>query len=107
MINEVWAQMEWEQQEEMQVWVQAITVMQDGGTPGPSTVVAVPIPRVCERCMLPLQEPEGCMVSKQGKARVCLPCQKAHKACVWPLGPGGVGAAMGSRTEVSGKPVLR
>ena len=99
--------MERKQQEEMQVWVQAITVMQGGGTPGPSTVVAVPIPRVCERCTLLLQEPEGCMVSKQGKVRVCLPCQKAHKACIWPLWPGGAGAAMSSRTEVSGKPVLR
>ena len=42
-----------------------------------------------------------------GKARACLPCQKARKACVWPLGAGGAGAAMGSGTEASGKPVLR
>ena len=41
-----------------------------------------------------------------GKVRACLPCQKARKACVWPLGAGGAGAAMG-RTEASGKPVLR
>ena len=63
--------------------------------------------RVCERCTFLLQEPEGCVVSEWGKARACLPCQKARKACVWPLGAGGVGAAMGSRTEVSGKPALR
>ena len=96
-----------EQQEEMQAWVQAIMVTQGGGTPGPSTVVAVPIPRACERCMLLLQEPKGCMVSEWGKVRACLPCQKACKACVWSLGPGDAGAAMSSGTEVSGKPAPR
>ena len=54
-----------------------------------------------------MQEPKGCVVSERGKARACLPYQKARKVCVWPLGPGGAGAAMGSRTEVSGKPALR
>ena len=100
-------QMEQEQQEEMQVWARAITVMQGGGTPGPSSAVAVPMPRACERCMVLLQEPEGCVVSEQGKARACLPSQKAHKACIWPLGAGGVGVATGSRTKVSGKPAPR
>ena len=47
------------------------------------------------------------MVSERGKVRACLPCQKACKVCIWPLGPGGARAAMGSRTEVSGKPALR
>ena len=65
------------------------------------TAVAVPMLRACERCMVLLQEPKGCMVSEQGKARACLPCQKVHKACVWPLGLGGVGVAMGSGTEAS------
>ena len=99
--------MEWEQQEEMQAWAWAVMVTQGGGTLGPLKVVAVPIPRACERCTLLLQEPEGCVVSEWGKARACLPCQKARKVCVLPLGPGGAGAAMGSRTEVSGKPPLR
>ena len=81
--------------------------MQGGGTPGPSTAVAVLMPRACERCTVLLQEPEGCMVSERGKVRACLPCQKVRKVCVWPLGPGGAGAAMGSRTKVSGKSVPR
>ena len=100
--------MEWEQQEEMQARAQAIMVTQGGGALGPSTVVVVLMLRVCERCMVLLQEPEGCVVSEQGKVRACLPCQKVRKACVWPLGPGGAGAAaMGSRTEVSGKSAPR
>ncbi|KIM56842.1 hypothetical protein SCLCIDRAFT_29271 [Scleroderma citrinum Foug A] len=99
--------MEREQQEEMQAWAWAVTVTQGGGTPGPSTVVAVPMLRVCKRCMVLLQEPEGCVVSEQGKARACLPCQKACKVCIWPLEAGGAGAAMGSGTEASGKPVPR
>ena len=106
-IDEAQEQMEREQQEEMQAQARAITVTQGGGTPGPSTVVAVPMPRACERCTVLLQEPEGCVVSEQGKARACLPCQKARKVCIWPLGAGGVGAAMGSGTEASGKPALR
>ena len=100
-IDEAWEQMEREQQEEMQAWVQAIMVMQGGGMLGPLTAVVVPMLRACERCTVLLQEPEGCVVSEQGKARVCLPCQKARKACVWPLGVGGAGAAMGSGTEAS------
>ena len=99
--------MEREQQEEMQAWARAIMVTQGGGTPGPSMAVAGSTPTACERCTVHLQEPEGCMVSERGKARACLPCQKARKACVWPLGPGGAGAATGSRTEASGKPVPR
>ena len=70
-------------------------------------MVAGPTLMACERCTVHLQEPKGCVVSERGKARACLPCQKARKVCVWPLGPGGAGAAMGSRTEVSGKPALR
>ena len=57
--------------------------------------------------MVLLGEPEWCVVSERGKVWACLPCQKAQKACVWPLGPGGVGVAMGSRTEGSGKLALR
>ena len=106
-IDEAQAWMEQEQQEEMQAWVRAVTVMQGGRTLGPSTAVVGPTPMACERCTVHLQEPEGCMVSERGKVRACLPCQKAPKACVWPLGPGGVGAAMGSRTEASGKPAPR
>ena len=106
-IDEAREQMEREQQEEMQMRARAITVTQGGGMPGPSTVVAGPTPRACERCTVLLQEPEGCVVSERGKVRACLPCQKVRKACVWPLGPGGAGVAMGSRTEVSGKPALR
>ena len=100
-------QMEQEQQEEMQAWARAVTVMQGGGTPGPSTAVAVPIPRACERCTVFLGEPKGCMVREKGKARACLLCQKACKACIWPLGLVEAIAAMGSRTDGSGKPVLR
>ena len=106
-IDEAQKQMEREQQEEMQAWARAVTVTQGGGTPGPSTAVVGPTPTACKRCTVHLQEPEGCVVSERGKARVCLPCQKAHKACVWPLGPGGVGVAMGSGTEASGKPAPR
>ena len=95
--------MERELQEELQAWVWAITVTQGRGTPGPSMAVVGPTLRACERCTVQLGEPEGCLVSEKGKARVCLPCQKAHKACVWPLGPGGAGAATGSGTEGSGK----
>ena len=83
-IKEAQAWMEWEQQEEMQAWVWAVMVMQGGGTPGPLTVVAGPTPRVCER----------------GKAQACLPCQKARKVCVWPLGLAEATVVMGS-----GKPV--
>ena len=100
-IDEARARMEREQQEEMQAQAQAIMVMQGGGTPGPSTAVVGPTLTACERCTIHLQEPEGCMVSERGKARACLPCQKACKACVWPLGAGGAGAATGSRTEAS------
>ena len=106
-IDEAQEQMEKEQQEEMQAQARAVTVMQGGGMPGPLTAGVVPMPRACKRCTVLLQEPEGCVVSERGKARACLPCQKARKACVWPLGAGGVGAAMGSRTEASGKPALR
>ena len=100
-IDEAQEQMEREQQEEMQARAQAVTVTQGGGTLGPSTAVAVLMPRACERCTVLLQEPEECVVSERGKARACLPCQKAHKACVWPLGAGGAGVATGSRTEAS------
>ena len=106
-IDEVQEQMEREQQEEMQAWAQAIMVTQGSGMPGPSTAVAVPMPRACKRCTVLLQEPEGCVVREWGKARACLPFQKAHKACVWPLGAGGVGAATGSGTKASGKPAPR
>ena len=107
MINEVWAQMEREQQEEMQAWAWTIAVMQGSRMPGPLTVVAVPILRVCKRCTVQLGKPEGCVVSERGKVWACLPCQKACKACVWPLGLTEVTAAMGSRMEGSGRPVLR
>ena len=60
--------MEWEQQEEMQVQAWAVMVMQGSGMLGPLTA--------CEKCTVHLQEPEGCVVSERGKARVCLPCQK-------------------------------
>ena len=60
--------------------------------------------RACERCMVQLGEPEGCLVSEKGKARACLPCQKA---CVWPLGLAEVTAVTGSGTEGSRKPALR
>ena len=99
--------MEREQQEEMQTRAWAITVTQGGGTPGPSIAVVALIVRVYERCTVLLQEPEGCVVSEQGKARACLPCQKARKACIWPLGLGGARVATGSGTEASGKPALR
>ena len=62
--------MEREQQEEMQAQAWAVMVMQGGGMPGPLTA--------CEKCTVHLQEPEGCVVSERGKARVCLPCQKAR-----------------------------
>ena len=106
-IDEAQARMEREQQEEMQAWVQAIMVMQGGGTPGPSTAVAVPILRACERCTVQLGEPEGCVVSERGKVWACLSCQKARKVCVWPLGLAEATVAMGSRTEGSGKPAPR
>ena len=102
-IDKAWAWMEREQQEEMQAQVRAITVMQGGRMPGPLTAVAVPIPRACERCTVQLGEPKGCMVSERGKARACLSCQKACKACIWPLGLVEATAVMGSRTEGSGK----
>ena len=104
-IDEAWVRMEWEQQEEMQV--QAVMVMQGGGTPGPSMVVAGPALRVCERCTAQLGEPKGCVVSERGKAQACLSCQKACKVCVWPLGLAEVTVAMGSGTEGSGRPALR
>ena len=106
-IDEVHARMEQEQQEEMQAWAWAVTVTQGSGTPGPSMAVAGPTPTACERCTIHLQEPKGCMVSERGKARACLPCQKARKACVWPLGAGGAGVATGSGTKASGKPAPR
>ena len=106
-IDEAWAWMEREQQEEMQARAWAVTVTQGGGTPGPLTVVAVPIPRVCERCTLLLKEPKGCVVRERRKAQACLLCQKARKACIWPLGLVEATAAMGSRTEGSRRPVLR
>ena len=96
--------MEWEQQEELQAWAQAITVTQGGGTPGPSMAVAGLTLRVCERCTLLLGEPKGCVVSKRGKVRACLPCQKVRKVCVWPLGLAEATAATGSGTEGSGRP---
>ena len=99
--------MEWEQQEEMQAQTWAVMVMQGRGMPGPSTVVAVLILRACERCMVQLGEPEGCVVSEKGKAWACLLCQKVHKACIWPLGLAEATAAMGSRMEGSRRPVLR
>ena len=81
-IDEAQVWMEREQQEEMQAWVQAITVMQGGGMPEPSTVVVVPILRGCERCTVQLREPKGCVVREKGKAQAFLLCQKACKACV-------------------------
>ena len=106
-IDEARVRMEREQQEEMQVQARAIMVMQGSRMPGPSTAVVGLTLTACERCTIHLQEPEGCVVSERGKVRVCLPCQKACKACVWPLGAGGVGAATGSGTEASGEPALR
>ena len=96
--------MEQEQQEEMQVWAWAITVTQGSGTPGPSMVVAGPMVRACEQCVGLLQDPEACVVSKKGKAWACVPCQKAHKACNWPLGLAEAAAVTGSRMEGSGRP---
>ena len=107
MIDEARVWMEWEQQEEQQVQVQAIMVTQGSGTPGPLTAVAELTPRACEMCTVLLREPGGCTVSERGKAQVCLPCQKVCKVCIWPLGPGGAGVATGSRTEASGKPAPR
>ena len=52
-------------------------------------------------------EGKGCMVREKGKVRACLLCQKAHKACVWPLGLAEAIAVTGSRTEGSGRPALR
>ena len=99
--------MEREQQEEMQARARAVTVTQGGGTPGPSAVPAGPMPRACERCTVLLRDPEGCAVSEKGKARACVPCQKARKACNWPLGPAEAAATTGSGTEGSGKPAPR
>ena len=107
MIDKARVWMEREQQEEQQVQVWAITVTQGSRMPGPLMTVAGPAPRACKRCTLLLGEPEGCVVSERGKARACLPCQKVCKACIWPLGPGGVVVAMGSGTEASGKPAPR
>ena len=106
-IDEAWARMEQEKQEEMQVWAWAVTVTQGGGMLGPSTAVVVLILRVCERCTVQLGEPEGCVVSEKGKAWACLSCQKVRKACVWPLGLAEATAVTGSGTEGSGKPVPR
>ena len=106
-IDKVQEQMEREQQEEMQMWVRAITITQGSGMPGPSTAVVVLIARVCERCTLLLKEPKGCMVREKGKARACLLCQKARKACVWPLGLAEATVAMGCRNKASGKLALR
>ena len=107
MIDEAWAQMEQEQQEEMQAWVQAITVMQGSGMPGPSAVPAGLMLRACERCMVLLRDPEGCMVSEKGKAWACMPCQKACKAYNWPLGLAEVAVTTSSGMEGSGKPAPR
>ena len=52
-------------------------------------------------------EGKGCMVREKGKAQACLLCQKAHKACIWPLGLAEAIAVTGSRTEGSGRPALR
>ena len=106
-INEAWVQMEQEQQEEMQVQARAVTVTQGGGTPGSSTAVAVLILRACERCMLLLKEPKGCMVREKGKAQACLLCQKVCKVCAWPLGLVEATVATGSGTEGSGRPAPR
>ena len=97
--------MEWEQQEELWARAWAITVTQGSGTPGPSMAVAGLTARVCKRCTILLGEPKGCVVREKGKVRACVLCQKVHKVCVWPLGPGGAAAATGSGTEGSGKPV--
>ena len=103
-IDEAWAQMKQEQQEELQVRAWAIMVTQGTRTPGPSMAVAGPTARACEWCVGLLWDPEGCMVSEKGKVWACMPCQKAHKTCNWPLGLVEVTAAMGSRTEGSGRP---
>ncbi|KIM50249.1 hypothetical protein SCLCIDRAFT_34478 [Scleroderma citrinum Foug A] len=58
-IDEVWARMEREQQEEMQARARAIMVTQGRGMLGPSTAVVVLIPRACGRCTVFLGEPEG------------------------------------------------
>ena len=86
-IDKARKQMEREQQEEIQVWARAVMVTQGGGTPGPSSAVAVPMPRACKRCTVLLQEPKGCVVSEWGKVRACLPCQKhvRHASGLWGL----------------------
>ena len=81
--------------------------MQGSGMLGPSSAVVVPIPRACERCTVLLGEPEGCVLSERGKVQACLPCQKACKVCIWPLGLTEVTVVMGSRMEGSRRPVLR
>ena len=89
----------------MQAW--AVMVMQGRGMLGPLTVVVGLILRACKRCTVQLGEPEGCVVSERGKAQVCLPCQEAHKVCVWPLGLMETAVAMGSRMEGGGRPAPR
>ena len=102
-INEVRVQMEQEWEQELQAWSQAIMATQGSGTPGPLMVAAVLTARVCEQCTILLQDTEGCMVSIKGKAQACVPCQKVHKACNWPLGLADVTMVTGSGTEGSGK----
>ncbi|KIM58301.1 hypothetical protein SCLCIDRAFT_28196 [Scleroderma citrinum Foug A] len=89
-IDEARARMEQEQQEEMQAWAQAVTVTRwrnagtiDGGSRANTDG---------------MREVHGPLAGARGKAR---------KACVWPLGLGGAGAATGSGTEASGKPAPR
>ena len=100
-INEALARME----RDLQARSQAITAMQGGRVPGPSMAGAAPAVRVCEWCTVLLKDPEGCVLSEKSKARSCVLCQKARKACNWPLGQMGATTATGSRTEGSGKVV--
>ena len=103
-IDEVWSWMEQVQQEDLQVWAQAIMATQGGRTPGSLMAVVGPIVRACKWCTLHLMDTEGCMVSEKGKVWACMPCQKVRKACIWPSGLGDATMAMGSGTEGSGKP---
>ena len=106
-IDEDLARMEWEQERDLQARSQAITAVQGGGVPGPLMAGAAPAFRACERCTVLLKDLEGSVLSEKGKARSCVLCQKARKACNWPPGQTGATMATGSGTEGSGKATLK